>query len=241
MSRPNVDLKFGCDIKAMKKMQVNQFDWGIVDPEWGRKQHGGVKRAKWVTQKNGSKFYVSGGNQYDKKDWDNAPAQKEYFDQLFRVTRKQIIWGCNYYDYKFGSGRIIWDKCNEGSDQSDCEIAYVSTTSRVDLFRYMWRGMMQGKSAVDSHMLQGNKMLNEQRIHPTQKPVILYKWLLDKYVRYGETVLDTHLGSGSIAIACLDRGIYLEAYEIDRGHYDDANKRVSDYKVQLPIDFNQTK
>lgn len=153
----NIELKHGCSLQAMKAMADNQFDWAIVDPEYGRKEHGGVNRSGWVTQANGTKMYVKNGNHYKKKQWDNAPAGEEYFTELLRVSKNQIIFGCNYYSSNFGNGRIIWDKCNEGSDQSDCEIAYNSSTDRVDLFQFMWRGMMQGKSIREGHIMQGNK------------------------------------------------------------------------------------
>lgn len=233
----NIELKHGCSLQALKAMADNQFDWAIVDPEYGRKEHGGVNRSGWVTQANGTKMFVKNGNHYAKKQWDNAPAGKDYFTELFRVSKNQIIWGCNYYSSNFGSGRIIWDKCNEGSDQSDCEIAYNSSTDRVDLFRFMWRGMMQGKSIREGHIMQGNKKLNEKRIHPTQKPVALYKWLLDKYTSEGDLILDTHLGSGSIAIACHDLKRKLIAYEIDKEYYEAACKRFETHTAQLQLQW----
>ena len=121
----------------------------------------------------------------------------DYFDELMRVSRHQIIWGCNYFDYHFGSGRIIWDKCNGGSSFSDCEIAFCSLHDSVRLIRYMWNGMFQGKSIEEGHIQQGNKKLNEKRIHPTQKPANLYRWIVQRYIKTGWTVLDTHAGSAS--------------------------------------------
>ena len=233
----SINLIHGDGIEALKRMKDNQFEWAIVDPNWGRKQHGGTNRSKLVTQSNGSKLFVKNGNHYKKKDWDNKPADQEYFKELIRVSKNQIIWGSNYYSKNFGSGRIIWDKCNIGSDQSDCEIAYNSSTDRVDLFRYMWRGMMQGKSIQEGHIMQGNKKLNEKRIHPTQKPVALYMWLIDKYTNEGDSILDTHFGSGSIAIACLDLKRNLTAYEIDKEYFDLAVERFNYHKLQLPLSY----
>ena len=107
-------------LEGMKEFPDKYFEIAIVDPEYGRKEHGGRNRSGYVKQKNGSKIYVKDG-QYINRGWDNGPAGKEYFDELIRVSKHQIIWGCNYFDYPFVGGRIIWDKCNDGSDQSDAE------------------------------------------------------------------------------------------------------------------------
>ena len=120
------------------------FDLAVVDPPYGRKEHGGKNRGKLVTQRDGSRIYVEDGG-YSAKQWDMKPPPETYFRELCRVSKRQIIWGVNYFPYAFGPGRIVWDKCNGASDQSDCEIAYNSMTERVDLFRFMWAGMMQGK------------------------------------------------------------------------------------------------
>jgi len=137
---------------------------------------------------------------YQAKHW-SVPGD-DYFQELVRISCRQIIWGCNYFQYPFGSGRIVWDKVNGNSSFSDCEIAYCSSIDTVRMFRFMWNGMCQGKSINEGYIQQGNKRLNEKRIHPTQKPVALYKWLLSNYANAGDTILDTHLGSGSICIAC---------------------------------------
>ncbi len=156
------------------------------------------------------------------------PPTKEYFDELFRVSKNQIIWGCNYFDYIFPStGRIVWDKCNGKSTFSDCEIAYCSSHDSVRMFRFMWNGMMQGKSIEEGHIMQGNKKLNEKRIHPTQKPVTLYEWLLTKYAREGDIILDTHVGSGSSLIACERLGFEYIACDIDPFYFAAANERIA--------------
>lgn len=219
---------------GMKQFPDRYFDLAIVDPEYGRKEHGGKKRSKYVLQRNGSKIFVKDGN-YENRHWDNSPPPKEYFDELMRVSKNQIIWGCNYYDYSFGSGRIIWDKCNDGSDQSDAEIAYNSLTDRVDIFRFMWRGMFQGKSIHEGWVQQGNKALNEKRIHPTQKPVPLYEWLLEKYAKRGDKILDTHVGSASSLVACRNRGFKYVGFEIDAAYYNRASKRLQIAEDQISI------
>ena len=119
--------------------------------------------------------------EYVKKNWDNDPPGEEYIYSLLRVSKQQIIFGVNYIPrFNFSGGRIVWDKLNDGSDQSGAEIAYCSLNERVDIVRYMWRGMMQGEQ-VGSFWQQGDKRINEVRIHPTQKPVALYRWLLENY------------------------------------------------------------
>lgn len=209
---------------GMKQFPDKYFDLAVVDPEYGRKEHGGRNRSGYVKQKNGSRIYVPDG-QYENRGWDNAPASREYFDELIRVSKHQIIWGVNYFDYPFAGGRIIWDKCNDGSDQSGAEIAYNSLNNRVDIFRYMWRGMMQGKSIEEGYIQQGNKKLNEKRIHPTQKPVNLYRWIVWKYVQDGWKILDTHTGSASSLIAYYEAGLKFVAFEIDAYMYDLSVKR----------------
>ena len=218
-----------CDcMDGMKWFPDKYFDIAVCDPNYGLKEHGGRNRNGYVKQKNGSKIYVSDG-QYVNRNWDNEPAGKEYFDELMRVSKHQIIWGINYFDYPLTGGRIIWDKCNDGSDQSDAEIAYCSLNNRVDIFRYMWRGMFQGKSIAEGTVQQGNKKLNEKRIHPTQKPVNLYRWIVQKYIQNGWKLLDTHTGSASSLIAYHEAGIQFVAFEKDKYMYDLSMER---YKVE---------
>lgn len=157
----------------------------------------------------------------------------EYFKQLQRVSKHQIIWGINYFPItNLGPGRIIWDKCNGESSFSDAEIAYTSCHDSVRLFPYMWNGMCQGKSISEGRLQQGNKKLNEKRIHATQKPVALYHYLLINYAKPGFHIIDSHLGSGSIAIACLDMGHPLTAIEIDKQVLDKAVARIENYLKQ---------
>lgn len=212
----------------------NYFDVAVVDPPYGIKEHGGKNRSKYVKQKNGSSIYVPDGG-YKNFGWDNSPPELEYFKQLFRVSKNQIIWGANYFDYPMAGGMIIWDKCNDGSDQSDAEIAFNSLTRRVDIFRYMWRGMFQGKSIAEGTIQQGNKKLNEKRIHPTQKPVNLYRWICQKYLQKGMMVLDTHTGSASSLIAYEEYGIEYIAFEINEEYYLNAKKRLNEFKQQYTL------
>ena len=202
----------------MPKFPDNYFDVAIVDPPY----YSGPEKRKFY----GRKISPIGVQRiYDKSEAWTVPG-REYFDELFRISKNQIIFGCNYFDYPFGSGRIVWDKCNGSSSFSDCELAYTSFHDSVRLFRYMWNGMMQGKSISEGHIQQGNKKLNEKRIHPTQKPVNLYRWLVQRYLKPGQLVLDTHVGSGSSLIAFEEYGLQYIGYEIDKNYYDLASLRV---------------
>lgn len=216
-------------MKAMREMADKAFDLAIVDPPYGIKQDGGTNRTHNVLQKNGTLMLCIDGG-YKKKEWDKTPMPVEYFTELKRVSRHQIIWGINYHPVILNGGVIVWDKINDGADQSGAEIAYNSQTNKVEIFRFMWRGMMQG-SNEDGTIQQGNKQFNEKRIHPTQKPVRLYEWLLKNYA-CGHRILDTHLGSGSIAIACYNLGFWLTGYEIDKDYYEAALKRLEEHKKQ---------
>lgn len=231
-----MDFEYYCMdcMDGMKKFPDKYFDLAIVDPEYGRKEHGGRSRSGYVKQKNGTKIFVKDG-EYINRGWDNEPARKEYFDELFRVSKNQIIWGCNYFDYPLMGGRIIWDKCNDGSDQSGAEIAYCSLNNRVDIFRYMWRGMFQGKSISEGHIQQGNKALNEKRIHPTQKPVVLYEWLLSRYAKPEDIILDTHVGSASSLIACYNTNHKFVGFELDKHYYELSKKRLDAEMAQMRL------
>jgi len=161
---------------------------------------------------------------------------REYYNELARVSKNQIIWGINYFEFAGEvPGRIIWDKCNDSSTFSKCEIASCSSITTVQQFRFMWCGMMQGKSIKEGHIAQGNKKLNEKRIHPTQKPIELYRWLLDKFTQENDKILDTHLGSGSIAIACHKMNRHLVGYELDENYYRAACKRLKEQTAQLGL------
>ena len=161
--------------------------------------------------------------------------EEDYFKELFRVSKNQIVWGCNYFDYPFGPGRIVWDKCNGESSFSDAEIAYCSLHDSVRLFRYMWNGMFQGKSISEGHLQRGNKSLNEVKIHQTQKPIDLYKWLLMKYAKPGFKILDTHVGSASSLIAFYDAQFDYVGFEIDKRMYEKSKQRLENHMSQITI------
>lgn len=216
-------------LESMKHMDDNEYDLAIVDPPYFS---GPEKR----------KFYGPEQSKHGVKRIDYKPFAKQwtiptedYYVQLVRVSKNQIIWGINYFNFAGEEpGRIIWDKCNEQSSYSDCEIASCSLIKTVKIFRYMWNGMMQGSKGNGAKM-EGRKQLNEKKIHPTQKPIQLYKWLLNKYANPGDSILDTHLGSGSSAIACHEQGFTLTGYEIDKQYCQAAHKRFKEITSQTRL------
>ena len=212
-------------MEGLKEIPDKYFDLAITDPPY----FSGPERRQYYGQKVSS---IGVHRLYAKSEVWTVP-DKKYFDELMRVSKNQIIWGCNYFDYPFTPGRIVWDKCNGKSSFSDCEIAYCSMHDSVRLFRYMWNGMLQGKSISEGWIQQGTKALNEKRIHPTQKPVALYKWLLGKYAKPGDKILDTHVGSASSLIACYDLGFECTGFEVDDHYYNLASKRLAEEQAQV--------
>jgi site-specific DNA-methyltransferase (adenine-specific) len=200
----------------MSRYPDNYFDLAIVDPPYGINMDGGK-----IGDNNCGK-----AKDYTQKDWDKEPPSLEYFKELMRVSKNQIIWGANHFISRMpfdSSCWIIWDKDNSGNF-ADCEMAWTSFNTAVRKYKFRWNGMIQGDMK--------NK---EVRIHPTQKPVALYKWLLDKYAKQGDKILDTHLGSGSIAIACHDYGFELTACELDIDYYNKAVERIKNHVSQQKL------
>ena len=194
-------------MEAMKEMTDNQFDLAIVDPPYGI----GMDKNR-NSNKGKNRFKI-----YHDTNWDLKAPDKKFFDELIRVSKNQIIWGANHFISKIpydSSCWIVWDKNNGDSDNADAELAFTSF-----------------KSAVRKYVKHINSTY-KNRIHPTQKPVKLYEWLLMNYAKEGDTILDTHLGSGSIAIACHNLGFELTGYEIDKEYFEAANKRIEQHKQQ---------
>jgi len=221
-------------MELLKNTADNSYDLAILDPEYGIGESKRTQsRPLTAKQKNGSRLYVSSARKHKVKDWDLKRPSHEYFKQVQRVSKNQIIFGGNHFAdlLPARSGWIIWDKLNEGSDQSDCELAWTSFKCGARKFTFMWNGFIQGRTDNGS-IAQGNKKLNEERIHPTQKPVQLYRWLLKNYAKEGDKILDTHLGSGSIAIACHDYKFDLVGCELDTDYYNAALKRFNNHKAQ---------
>ncbi len=210
----------------MARYPDNFFDLAIVDPPYFS---GPEKRKYYGAEKS---TYGIKRREYNRQDLVWQVPGPDYFKELFRVSKHQIIWGCNYFDFNAGSGRIIWDKINYNNSFSDCEIAYCSLHDSVRIFRFMWNGMMQGKSIKEGWIMRGDKTKNQFRIHPTEKPIELYHWQLMKYAKPGFKILDTHLGSASIAIACFDLGFDLTGSEISASYFELSMARLEQYKLK---------
>jgi len=205
------------NMKLMARYEDNHFDLAIVDPPYGIGEDGA---------KNHSRGKAARPTMYTAKNWDSSAPQQEYFNELIRVSKNQIIWGANHFISRIpydSSCWIVWDKDNTG-DFADCELAWTSLNTAVRKFKFRWNGM-----------LQQDMKNKETRIHPTQKPVKLYEWLLMNYAKEGDKILDTHLGSGSIAIACHNLKYDLTACELDTEYYDAAMKRLSNHQLQTKL------
>ena len=221
VSKDGISLIHGDSLQALKSYGDNHFDWAIIDPPYGIDVANDSRFGKKSSSKAATKT-----KDYTTKDWDLGVPTTEFWDELFRVSKNQIVWGVNYFaDQRLCGGRIFWDKeVPEDYTKSKGEIAYRSTGVGVDYIKVTWHGM-----------LQHNMKDKEIRIHPTQKPVHLYKHLLKKYTSEGDLILDTHLGSGSIAIACHDMKRRLIAYEIDDEYYQKACKRFEEETRQTAL------
>jgi len=202
---PNINLHLGCSLAAMREMEDNQYDLAIVDPPYEIKTvnpfSGGLKNR------------IINSDPKIKK-WDKAPPP-EYFEQLFRVSKEQIIWGGNYFDLPPTRCVIAWDKVQPWEKFSAWEMGWTSFNKPAPLFKFDNR--------------RGGK------IHPTQKPIELYKWQLQKFAKEGDKILDTHLGSGSIACACYDLGFDLDAWELDKDYFEKTMERYTEHSRQSKL------
>lgn len=190
-------------MEVMRELPDKAFDLAIVDPPYG------INVDK-MSQGKGGKRTGNYERSYKKGYWDSCPPNKNYFDFLFRVSHEQIIWGANYYPENLfpSSGWILWDK-GQRLSQSDGELAFSSIKKPLRVFT-------QNRVAL----------LVEGTIHPTQKPVALYSWLLTNYAKQGQTILDTHLGSGSSAIAANKLGFKFTGIELDEDYFNSAVARI---------------
>ena len=208
MHRSKIELHNVDCLPFMKQCEDNQFDLAIVDPPYGIGMDGGNVGYK-------------GFNNFEKKGWDKAIPEQEYFEELFRISKNQIVWGGNYFGLPATRCFLVWDK-GEGfynRTYAECELAWTSFDKNTVKYKRdpLAKGDYKGK------------------IHPTQKPVSLYEWVLDRYAKEGDKILDTHLGSGSIAMACHNRGFDLTACELDKEYFDAASKRLDTHRKQLQI------
>lgn len=204
-------------MKAMAEMPDNAYELAIVDPPYGI-----CADKKNSINKKQSVKSATYSHDYGNQEWDYKIPTTSYFVELKRVSKNQIIWGAFYYGLK--GGMIFWDKNVTMPTYSDGEIAYCSLINSVKKFKYTWHGMIQ------------QDMKNKEiRIHPTQKPVKLYEWLLMNYAKKGDKILDTHLGSGSSAIAAHNLGFDFTGYEIDKDYYEAAIKRFKQVTAQTKL------
>jgi len=192
------------NMQLMARYKDNYFDLAIVDPPYG------INAGK-MTMGSGKHEFVKG------KDWDSVVPDDNYFNELFRVSKNQIIWGGNYFKLPLNNNWIIWDKMNPNLSFSEAELAWCSIKKNIRIFKRL--------STLPDY--DGKKK------HPTQKPIKLYEWQIIKYAKEGNKILDTHLGSGSIAIACHNLKYDLTACELDKEYYNAAMKRIEQHKQQL--------
>lgn len=239
MDRPVSIVKLQDCMEGMKEFTDKHFDICIADPPYGID----VARMAYTQednrpckQKNGSTLRVK-KKKYKHGSWDKATPADEYFQEIFRVSKHQIIWGIDYFTIDgIGGGRIRWDKLvPEGMSFNRYEKAYCSFIENEVEFQYLWAGMCQAKSLKESTMQQGNKSLNEERIHPTHKPINLYKWLLIHYAKEGDKILDPYLGSGSSRIACWDGGFDFWGFELDPDYHAASEKRFQNHILQQKL------
>jgi site-specific DNA-methyltransferase (adenine-specific) len=188
------------------------YDLAIVDPPYGNFKDS-MTRTGGTWNK---KYYAEGENHCKTINWDYAPT-KEYFDELFRVSKEQIIWGGNYFGLPPNRCFLIWRKLT------------ISESFSMAMCEYAWASFNENSKLIEI------APQNSNRFHPTQKPEKLYAWILRNYAKEGNKILDTHLGSGSIAIACYDMGYDLTGYEIDKDYFEKASKRLEDRKKQLTM------
>jgi site-specific DNA-methyltransferase (adenine-specific) len=198
-------------IEGMKRYPDKYFDLAIVDPPYGigasEMQMGNNAKKKWSKGKN----------------WDNETPTAEYWTELFRVSKNQIVWGGNYFDLPLTKSWIIWDKNNGESGFADGEMAWTSFKKPMRIRKIHWTG-----SASNWEDTNG-------KIHPTQKPLKLYDWLLKEFAEEGNLILDTHLGSGSSRIAAYKAGLDFVSFEIDPEYFDKSVKRFEDFTSQLNL------
>ena len=206
-----INLNHGDCLEAMKLMPDDAYDLAIVDPPYGFGE---------------SKTNILNFRQKEQhRNWNIAPSD-EYFIELFRVSKNQIIWGGNYFPFIWNYGGrcfIYWHKGNPVPNFADGELAWTSFNKNARQFDFRYYGNLEGNGTTN------------KKFHPTQKPVKLYEWILDNYANEGDKILDTHLGSGSIAIACHNRGFSLDAWEIDAEYHANAVKRFNQHKQQLTM------
>lgn len=214
----NVAYNIDC-MEYMKTLPDNAFDLAIVDPPYGIGENGSKNKSRGNLAK-ATDYKAFAGN-------DESAPPAEYFIELQRVSKNQIIFGANHFISRIPYDSpcwLVWNKDNGNSDFADCELAYTSFKTAVRCFKYKWQGM-----------LQENMKYKEKRIHPTQKPVALYEWILQSYAKEGDKILDTHLGSGSSRIAAYNMGFDFVGCELDTDYFKAQEQRFENHTRQLNL------
>ena len=204
-------------MEAMRQMPDKCFDLAVVDPMYGIGENGA---------KSGSRNKLAKRIEY--KPVDDTPPDEAYFNELFRISKNQVIWGANHFATKINrnaSQWIVWDKDNGNTCYADCELAWTSFPGAVRKFKYLWAGMRQEKQGVN----------HQYRIHPCEKPIALYDWIFNRYAKPGDKILDTHLGSGSSRIAAYKAGLDFVGFEIDRDYFEAQEMRYRNYIAQMSL------
>lgn len=196
-------------MEAMAKAPDNHWDLAIVDPPYGT---GNLSFCVFINKEERKQ------KKRKTEEWNSSIPNSNYFQELIRVSKHQIIWGANYYPHLVG-GRIVWYKRVRMPNMSKCEIAYTSKHKKVEYIDLIWQNVNR----------------KETIIHPCQKPASLYSILLNRYAKDGDRILDTHLGSGSIALACHDMGFHLDGFELDKEYFDAASKRLKNHQRQMKL------
>lgn len=178
--------------------------------------------------KNKSRSKLVASKDYTAKQWDDAPIDADLLNQVIAKGKHAIVFGGNYYCVPPSSCWLVWDKVNGESSFADCELAWTNLPGAVRLLRFMWHGMMQGKSETEGHLQQGNKKLNEKRYHPTQKPLPVMTWCLKRLPERCETVLDPFMGSGTTGVAAVGLGKPFIGIEKEPEYFDIACRRIEE-------------
>lgn len=199
-------------MEFMRNIPDKYYDLAVVDPPYGLDNF----------KINHTRSKLCTSTDYEKKEWDKSAPDKSYFDELLRVSKNQVIFGANHFISKIpydSSCWIVWDKMNGSNDFADCELAWTSFNKAVRIFRFRWSGFLQGYTGT----------FHENRIHPCQKPIALYRFIFEKFAQSGWSILDTHLGSGSSRIAAYLCGIDFTGIEKDEDYFKDEESRFENF------------
>jgi len=225
-------------MEGMRHYPDKFFDWVVADIPFGinvAKMAFTQEVITTVKQKNGNRLRIP-KEKYALKDWDAEVPGQSYFDEVCRVSKNQIIFGVEYVNWEgLGAGRIKWNKLvNKGVSFKPYEMAYCSAIDYTHEINLLWAGMNQAKSMKEPTVMQGNKALNEKRIHPTHKPLLLYQILYTQFCSSGDKILDTHLGGGSSRIAAYKMGFDFYGFEIDPDYFEASEKRFKQ-AISMPL------